>query len=573
MFCFKRILILSLFVMLFPVLGCDSNIASSDGDTNVDGDDSNADGDKDADIPEEDVTDDDTTVDGDTENESDEEILTIQLPFKLDRPDNGDPIPPSELSDFSERLAGLLKKFSWFDYILRNSHGVDASTGKPPYAQWWSDVDAIKEGDTVTFMHRDLPEHGGHNIGTNQYKILASSIAASLLSNDPTINQLTALYCAGVSATMKGMVHDENDPIPHLMARNVIAFNHSYTTHEGRKKVVNYEQWYHPYSRWNCERFEYTDNPYWGTMWVTNVRSKDDVGGLLRNTAMIEHAANLSLDEGVRQACGETLELLRGFCSDIVDSDYYIRTKDDNGEPFIFSLKEKPEGMRISTDLDNYITFDSLIPDSECNAKRANDWIGKRDGSLTDCGNGSQTDYEKISLYNNYPNANFYRSYHMANAYQSLLHGDNESAKLLLQGMVERFEEHMDYDLEDIPVSPDRWHMDLASALIRAAAQGYPLTSREIRLIHKYYERAMDFHKEWPYWNLWDESVPDGTHAIKPPDNDGSQGDERQYWIRIEDMSALIEYCWSPYKNPDGRSPVDCEIMGNPAKWLSADLR
>lgn len=561
--------VLTLGILLSSCSASTEESPPADGDSDSDGDqiedlDGDEDGDGDGEGGSEDeIEDKEEEVEGEQV-----QIPPLHLPFTFERSDDGEPIPATELTAFSERLAALLKDIRWFDYILRHSHGVDASTGKPAYVQWWGDVDAIKEGDTVTFQHRWSEEHGGHNVGTSFYKILASAVAASLLSNDPTINQLVSLACGGVAASMKGMVFDENDPLPYLMTRNVITFNHAYTTHDGRKKAVEYDNWYHSYSRWNCERFEYPNNPYWGSVWVTNVRSKDDVGGLMRNTAMIEMAARRSKDAGVREACGETLELLHGFAGDIVDHGYYIRTKDENGEPFIFSNREKPEGIRISKDLDNFVTFDPVMADSECNAKRASDWIGKANGTLTDCGNGAETDFEWISLFNNYPNVNFYRNYHMANAYQSLLHGDLESARLLLEGMVQRFEGHMDPDLEGISVDPDRWHVDLAPHLLRAAAQGYPLTSREIRMIHKYTERAMDFYETWEYWDLWSEDVPDGTYGTKPPNNDGGEGADRLYWMRIEDMSAMIEYCWSPYKNPDGRQPVDCSIMGDPEKWL-----
>ena len=489
----------------------------------------------------------------------------VGLPFEFLRPDDGEPLSKQELTEFSEDLGHFLHEKDYFGFLLRSSHGVDASTGKPSYAIWCSDVEAVKQGDVVTFRHKVLDQGGGHNIITSHSAILATAIAAALSQEDPEATELATLYCQGITATMKGMVHDADDPIEHIMARNIVTFNHQYTTRDGGKKAVDYSGWYSPYSRWNCQRFQYLDNPFWGSVWVTNVRSKDDVGNLLRAAALIQIAAEQATDEGLVSACGETLTYLQDFTADIVDNGYFIRTKDDQGVPFIFSQWEKPEGMRQSDDLDNFVTFDPLFPDAECNEKRACDWIGKGDGTLHDCGDGGANIWERVSLENNYPNINFFRAYHLANLYQSLLHEDFDSAKQLLAGLVTRFEEDMTYDFSHISVPPDRWHADLAFALVRAASQGYPLTSKEVRLIHKYTRRALERLADWPRWDLWSAEIEDGTYDYKPPRSASLEDGTKEYWTGIEELGALIEYCWSPWKNPAGQPPVDCEAM----EWSS----
>ncbi len=484
------------------------------------------------------------------------------LPFSLGRPADGAPVSPAARTAFSERLGGLLREMGYFDYVLRSSHGVDASTGLPEYALWWSDVEAVRDGDIVRFVHEDLPEHGGHNITGAHARILGSAILASFSADEPAAARVSALYCRGVTALMRGMVHDADDPLPHLMARNVVAFDHAYLTHDGRKKEVAYSNWYHPYSRWNCERFLYADNPTWGPMWVTNVRSKDDVGDLFRVAGFMEIASLHAADADVRAACGEALASLRGFAADIADHGYYIRTKDAAGAPFIFSQAEKPEGMKVSTDLDNFVTFDPFFPGAECNQKRSSDWIGYEDGTRNDCGDGGPNMFERVSLENNYPNVNFYRAYHMANLLQSILQGDVAGAEELLHGLIRRFEEDMVYDTTHVPVSGDRWHADLAVALVRAAALGYPLTDREVHLIHQYYGRASERRTGWPHWGLGAGGLAGGVYDYKPPNRDVGEDGAEDHWIKVPDLAAPLEYCASPFRNPAGVPPVDCEALG-----------
>ena len=484
-----------------------------------------------------------------------------RLPFEYTRPEDGAPVAASALAAFSADLAGLLEEMSYFDYILRSSHGVDASTGLPEYALWWSDVEAVRDGAIVRFVHEDLEEHGGHNITGAHSRILGAAILAAFGTADPAAVRVATLYCKGVGALMLGMVHDEDDPLAFLMARNVVAFDHEYSTHDGHLKAVEYSNWFHAYSRWNCERFLYADNPSWGPVWVTNVRSKDDVGELLRVAGLMEMASLHADDEDLRTACGESLELLRGFAADLVDHGYFIRTKDAEGAPFIFSQTEKPEGMKESTDLDNFVTFDPFFPGAECNAKRACDWVAYHDGTRNDCGDGGANLFERVSLENNYPNVNFFRAYHMANLLQALLHGDDTSAELLLEGLVHRLEEDMTYDTTHVPVSGDRWHSDLSVALVRAAALGYPLTHREVRLIHQYYGRAVERLSGWPYWDLWADGIPDGVYDYQPPNRALGEDGEEDHWIKVPDLAALVEYCASPFRNPAGVSPVDCEVF------------
>jgi len=483
------------------------------------------------------------------------------LPFEFRRPDRGEPLPEEELARFSTGYASFLREIGYFDYLLRHSHGVDPSTGYRPFAGWWSDVEAVREGALVTFRHQDLHEQGGHNVLVPHSKILASALAGSLSLGSASASTLAVRYCQGVTAMMLGMVRDEQDPIRHLMGRNVVTFNHRYTTHDGREKAVDYSHWYSPYSRWNCQRFEYSHNPYWGSVWVTNVRSKDDVGYLFRTVGLMKMAVEQSAVSEVVDACGEALSVLQQFAEDIVEAGYHIRTKDQHGIPFVFSQWEKPPGIRQSDDLDNFVTFDPLFPEAECNNKQASHWIafGQPDG--VECGDGGPNLWERISLENNYPNIGFFRAYHLAHLYQALLSQDYALSHQLLMGFVRRMEEDLEYDTTHVAVHRDRWLADMAPALVVAAAQGYPLTSDEVRLIHRYYRRAWEQLASWPHWDLWDPGLADGVYPVSPPRQSSIEGEEVLYWVGIADLGTLIEYCWSPWKNPHGRSPVHCDAL------------
>ena len=155
------------------------------------------------------------------------------LPFSYVREDDSTPITPEELVEFSERLKEFYSESSYIDWLLRMSHGVDDSTEMKDYRLFWRDVVAEKQGETVSIIHKYYDEHGGHNILKDNSLVVESVISGYLKTEDPVLEELTRLFCGGISSNMLGMVYDADDTVLHLMARNVVPFNHSYITHDG----------------------------------------------------------------------------------------------------------------------------------------------------------------------------------------------------------------------------------------------------------------------------------------------------------------------------------------------------
>ncbi len=518
--------------------------------------------DSDGDIDTEDISSEEDK-DSDFFEERAEDNLPEGLPFEYTRPDAGEPLSPEEVDTFTQKMIDFYKDTAYFDWLLRMSHGIDASTGKRDYRLWWRDCHAVKDGDKVTMVHNYSEEHGGHNILKVNSNILSSAIGGYLLTGNETLGKLSEQYCKGISSTMLGMVHDENDTVLHLMTRNVVTFNHSYKTHDGYDKAVDYSKWFFPYDRWNCSRFSYENNPYWGEVWITNTRSKDGLGYLFDASVPILYASLRAQDEEVRLACSETIDLLQKFTKDIVDNGYNIRTKDAEGNPYTPGIDEGPEEADTG-DLASFVTWDLLLPDAECNNKQAAALLAYGDLQDNECTPfGGNKIYEKFSIENNAPNGHIMRAFHIANIKLSLLNGYNDKAQASLEGLDERFTRDMANDLSKVNTSPDGWLRDLISNKLQAAGAGYPMTSEEVRLLHNYLTRSTEAFSNWPTWNLWDKSVADGEHEWLPPDYEKDDEGARIYRIGSEALALIMEYCWSPFKNPDGVQPVNCEMLSN----------
>ncbi len=487
--------------------------------------------------------------------------LPDSLAFEYQRPDVGSALSAAEITDFTRKLTGFWKQVGYFPWVLQTSHGVHESTGQRPYMVWWDGVHAFREGNQVRFYHVD-PDGGGHNIMIPTPRVLSSAIAGYLLTGDRHMAEVSKQYCRGITATMLGMVHDQDDTLDHLMARNIAAFGHSYQTEEGYQVEIDYSGWYHSYEHWNTCRFPYPDNPYWDSIWVTNMRSKDDVPHIYLAVPHIAYAAEQAEDADVKEACAETLSYLQAFAKDIVDQGYRIRSKDENGEPFLPGYTGDEEADQAAGDLASFVSWDELIPNAECNAKRTSALIGYGDDKRLDCGPASGNSYEDVATTVHYYNHAIVRFFHLAHIANALINHDNEAAQTLLTGMATRIEGYYDTPDADLPCSRSEWENDLALLALRSAAFGLPLTSREARLIHQQWIAGVDEFSKWEYWNLWDPAFEDGQLPIHPSDE---RDDQR--WARIEDITLLLEYCWSPLRNPAGVKFIDCDIVADPAQW------
>ncbi len=506
--------------------------------------------------------------DGDTETEAEVATgLPASLAIEYSREDTGEPVTEQEVRDFTLNLIQFMKKVHYYDYILYTTHGIDASTGLPDW-QFWYNERFKKEGDLVTFYHPENLNDGGHNLHIPLSRVLGDTLAAYMLIGDDTMGKAAEQLCKGYSASMLGMVHDEDDDLPHLMTRNVVpALNHEFLTHDGKRKAVDYSGWFSPYDRWNCYRYKIENNPYWGEMWVTNLRSKDDVPHVFRFVPVLRYAVE-SLEEGsVKEACGETLELLETFAKDIVESDYRIRTKDANGEIMIPGYTDDPDLNKLQGDLASFINYREFLPEGECNARRGAELIGYHHSINEDCGRGEPNGYDKISFAINRYNKRICRYFHLAHLANALVNRDNDAAQLLIDGLDERMNQEKETPESEMGYAPEDWWRNVALYLTQSHSFGYPLTSDDVRLIHTYYKKAINEYNGWPYWDPWDESVPDLESAAYRPPNCRTENEETDCWWRVEDLGQIFENCWSPLVNPTSASFVDCDLVRDPEQW------
>ena len=475
--------------------------------------------------------------------------LPTELPFELSRPEAGTPPSAAETAAFTAKITGFWKGMDYFRWVSWHSHGLHASydAAMPDYGLWWQDTVAVKEGDTITFRHQG----GADNLMIRTSKVLNQAISGYMVSGDPIMRQLVIDYSKGIVALFKGMVWDNGVPeTESIMARAIFTHNHDYSTDDGRKVRVDYDpmKLEEKYD-WNAHTVPNPANPYYGSMWIRNMRSKDDVPHIYRIYPLLLRVLQDTQDEEVRAAAQDAVDHLRAFARDIVDNGYRIRTMED-GEAYV-----PPE------DLASFVQFDSLVPNAECNAKLATALIAERSPLGIDCGPGISTTYEDIATSIHYFNFAIIRYFHLAAITNALATRKNAVAEKLLSGLVERVDVMMAD--EETKLDNPEWDADAASYLVAAAASGLPLTAAEVRLVQEQLSASADFFAPWPYWDLWDQSVPDGEYEYKPS-RDGADGSR---YVRPEELTYLMQYCYSPWRNPSTVELIDCEVVLDPSRW------
>lgn len=515
-------------------------------------------------------------------------LLDRPLPFVVERKAAGKAPKAGEIAAFTSAVTGLWKRVDYFGWLARQSHGLDASYDPkmPDFTLLWQDFVTEKQGDTVTYRHVG----GADNLTIGTGKVLVNAAAGYLATRDARMRELLVGYAKGIVALHRGASWgDQDPPVEDIMVRALFTHDHTYQTSDGRKVKVEYgpmrgaacetdddcpgEHADCPPAdeptdgheggccragvctilNWNAHTVPNPDNPFYGDIWIRNMRSKDDVPHIFRMVPWLRRLAEEAPDMDVRESAQAALDHLVGFAAGIVDAGYKIRTIEE-GRIYV-----------PTEDLASFVRYDSITPNGECDPKLIAALVGYGEPRDNDCGNGLQEAFENIATTVNYYNYEIVRYFHLAAITNALAAGEEQIARELLDGLVERVE-IMKRD-ETTRLKNLDWDADVAAFLLAAGASGLPLTEAEAATIRSEYLNTAATYEAWPLWDLWDASVPDGQQPSEPPRSlaPGPGGEPARLAVQYPEIPYLLEYCGSPWRS--GADVVDCDIVLDPSRW------
>ncbi len=480
------------------------------------------------------------------------------------REPSGEPVSQEEIADFSQKMADFYKDVGYFDWVWRISHGLDKSYDENmmDYKLWWQDVGMRKEGDTLVLFHHGRAE----NIAERTMKLLPNAIGGYLLTGNQRMADVARQYMKGMVALSLGFEFEREDPIvKYLQSRAIFNHNHGYTV-DDRKLEIDYSPSCVASAKWNVHIFEIPDNPEYGDIWVSNMRSKDDIPYVYQSMLMATRAYYEADDPELREAARLYIKYLRGFTQSIVENDWYILTKYDDGvarHMYDIDREGNPEA-----DLGSFVHWELIFgEDAECNAQLGAALTADGDPhGKGDCQRGlAGMDFEKLAFATHFFNYEIYVHFHIGAMAAAILWRQDEIAEALMDGLAERFDELMH--------NPDVAHRDdvdfdsaMAGWLLVAATHGYPLTADEARHIQTWYGKAADHYRAWPHWDPWN-SMQDGEslNSDKASSRETvTEADGSQHEVgvsRMMELPYLYEYCASPIRDKQGVQFIDCDVL------------
>jgi hypothetical protein len=445
------------------------------------------------------------------------------------RPDEGTPVPASDVSDATDRLLDLLERTDWLDLVAERAHGWPESDpeGRYWYATWWSGVTVQKRDGRITYRH--APD-GADNNGLRTPQLLEGACYAWRLWGDPRDRHLFHRLTRGLSSWHLAMRRSATDPERGLLSR--AAYPDSVEDTE-RAISIDYSQ-NHPGEPGPPSYYVHLpDNPYWPGLYAKNVRSKDDIGHLLRAVALVDTCAGHLDDAEAEADVVEMRRLYQEWAQRVEADGFRIASLDETASVY------QPEG-----DLATYFLAGGI----ECAAGYAIPLLSRFDtlgyacrnpglGPVADPAGGIPSGALQIL-----------RTHHEAAAGLALASGQDDTARALLEGLAARLDGIM--DAYDAGPPPDNARPgDVVQLVLESAALGVPLTSREVRFLHARLAEAADgYDTSAPAWHVRDPSVPDGDYAFEP----GGPG------IDVKDLGLFLGLCSAQWASPGSREVLDC---------------
>jgi hypothetical protein len=484
---------------------------------------------------------------------------------------SSDPAPTAqEIETFTRKVTGFFADTAYFDWVWRTSHGMHSSydPAMMDYKLWWQDVGIRREGDRIVLWHRGRAE----NILERTLQVLNNTLAGYLLTGDERMGEVSVQLMKGVVALSLGLEFEREDPlVKYLQSRAVFNHNHGYQV-DGRDLFIDYEGMYEPSFTWNVHVFEVPDNPTYGTIWLSNMRSKDDVPYMYLALPIATRAYHLAPDPDVRDAAALYIEYLRGFSQSVVDNDWHILTKYEDGAAVTQYDATQPGNP--PADLGSFVHWESLFgPDAECTAQLGAALVGygyTAGRGHCDGGNIGQQ-FEKVATSINYYNHAIYNYFHIGALAEAHLWGRPELAQSLNEGLATRFDWLVGNP--DVPnVDDPMFASDLAAWLLSAATHGLALNETEAHHVMTWYGDASDWYRLWPHWDPWvsladGEELADYKASRSETVTDGQGNDVVTEHVRLYEMALIFEYCYSPLRHPEGVAFIDCDIVADPSQW------
>ncbi|MFA6032955.1 MAG: hypothetical protein WC889_08665, partial [Myxococcota bacterium] len=222
------------------------------------------------------------------------------------RAERGEPVDASDISAITRKYLDVIGYMDYFTAMDDRLHGWPASapTGYW-YGTWWSGIGVTKKDGVVTFLH---DETGADNNGMRTAPMMSGAMFAWDLWKKPQHKEIVRKIIRGFNSWILAMERQSAPDAVTLMTRAHYPAPVS-STDGGRSLFIDYSKNRPGLDNGACKYVHIADNPYWGDIWVKNMRSKDDIGHIYIELAMLSEMVDGFNDPELKKDYDEMVRL------------------------------------------------------------------------------------------------------------------------------------------------------------------------------------------------------------------------------------------------------------------------
>lgn len=460
------------------------------------------------------------------------------LPFVYTRPDVGAPVSAAERAAITDQYLALMARIGWLDFMEERVHGWPESEGRYFYATWWSGAGVRKSGGAISYVH---VAEGAENNGLRTPQIMEGVCYAYRLYGNAQDQHLVRRLVRGLSSWSMAMDRTAGETERGLLMR--AAYPPS-VIDTARGISIVYDAARPGPDSGSSQYVHLPASPHWGDLWIKSIRSKDDMGHIMRGLGALDACDGTFTEPGAQDDLVDARRRYQEWARRVVRDRYQIATYSPTLEVVV------PPGS-----LATYFVRAGI----ECGAGYAIPLMATGSTGGYTCDNAGLGPVPDPSSGLSNSNLQILRSHHEGAVALALAQGQGPVAESLVPGLAARIEGILDaYETGTIP---DNAHpSDVFQLIVESALLGVPLTSREVRWLHgQIAEAQAGYDTTRPEWNLRAASTTDGDYLLDP----SGPG------IDVKDLGLLLGLCVAPYLNPASREVLDCDrirAFGRPAR-------
>jgi hypothetical protein len=431
----------------------------------------------------------------------------------------------------TDQLISILEKTHYLDFIDSRIHGWPQNDTSKAYwwGTYWSGVRIFKKNGVVTYQHG---HDGSDNNGFRTAALMEGVCYAQALAPNPKWDLLIRKMIRGFSSWILSSEQASHPEYPRVLSR--AHYTNSVLSLENNRTIyINYDLNLPGADNASTQYVEIKDNPTFGSIWVKNSRSRDDLGEMIRAIAQLKSCEN-ELSAETKIDLQEMRNLYSDWSAD-VDSNQFETP----------SLTKKGEYNRdVSGPTDRFVH--GLLPAGNLAMRLLHQ---KDPGKYSTISLKDSLSEKLLSKWLRNDALEMLRAMEVAAVVMSKVRQNDELTGRLMKRLQLRVNRDMDYVFHRKPalhLNPD----DVSAVLINSYNVGLALNDEQQKFLFDSIEKADErISADDPTFRIFSSKTPDGEYSYDAPDPG----------MQFRSIGLILGTCSSTFKTTNNKPLFNCQ--------------